>query len=103
MNSITKPRCKVGDLAFVTAPALQANAGLVVSVIRPATPEDCFNMEPGDVVWWCRSEGRPVIGMTEEGSIDVDHEWAFLDRRLTPIRAKPEKTSRSKKRELVVA
>ena len=57
-SSRIKPRCKVGDLAFVIkVEKHHSNLGKIVKVIREAKPIVDFADEYNGLVWMVESEG----------------------------------------------
>jgi hypothetical protein len=71
-------RCKVGDLAIVIRPRVEANLGILVEVER------CWNGRAG--WWWVRSLSGPR--MRKDGTVEC--EGAAEDTALWPIRGEPQ-------------
>lgn len=70
-------RCRVGDIAVVTASDFEQNVGCLVEVTGPALVE-------GD--WRVRSLGRLFVGINCVGFTVRHHEADALDSQLRPLR-----------------
>lgn len=67
-------KCKVGDLAIVVRPRLDANLGMLVEVVGP--------WRPAENLWWVRSLSGPRPRRDGEHS----HEGSVADSALCPLR-----------------
>ena len=87
-SSRIKPRCKVGDLAFVIkAEKHHSNLGKIVKFIREAKPIVDFADEYNGLVWMVESEGGLLESILfPSGKIDRFPVRPYRDNCLLPIR-----------------
>lgn len=97
---MAKPRCKVGDRAFIFKSPFQENIGRVVRIMRPSGPDEVCDWQPGDVVWWIKSDGSPLRQRFEDNSTYLVAERCMEDAGLLPIRGRG-RAAKTEKRELV--
>lgn len=83
-NTVT-PRCKVGDWALVIRPDHPENAGRVVRIVRPASPDEFCNWRKGEATWWVRAEGSPLRECYDDMTTELAQETCMHDMRLLPI------------------
>ncbi len=67
-------KCKVGDLAIVVRPRIDANLGMLVEVVGP--------WRPAENLWWVRSLSGPRLRRDGE----LTHEGSVADSALCPLR-----------------
>ena len=77
-------RCKVGDLAVTVRSMEGKQNGRLVEVIRPATPADVAEWEPGS--WYVRVLGGPLYMIGQGGKVQPFTYCVLRDSNLRPIR-----------------
>jgi len=83
--SARKPRCRVGDFAFVIRSEFPENIGRVVRIVKRSEPAEDM---PG--LWWlARSEGGPMKGLRRDDTEVLTMEANGPDAHLLPIRSGP--------------
>ena len=75
-------KCKVGDLAIIIRPHVEANLGALVEIVSP-------DEEPG--CWWVRSLSGPM----RRNDDSVSSEAAIEDSGLWPIRGRRRKVQKA--------
>jgi hypothetical protein len=67
-------KCRIGDLAIVVRPRIDANLGMLVEVVGP--------WRPAENLWWVRSLSGPRLRRDGERA----HEGSVADAALCPLR-----------------